>query len=100
MTWLGSNWRCASGELDLIMQHGAEIVFVEVKVRRGESRGAAEEAVGRAKAEKLLVTADWYIGEHFPNDAPPWRIDLFAITLDNTGQIVRRTHIENAIQTG
>ena len=100
MTFLNANWHCPSGELDLIMQQDDIIVIVEVKVRRGESRGSAEEAISSAKARKLLETAAWYIADHYPDSDPAWRIDLIAITLDNTGKVVRRTHIESAVETG
>jgi putative endonuclease len=65
MTWIESNWRCAAGEVDLVMRDAKGIVFVEVKVRRGERQGSAEESVSPAKARKLLATAEWYIAEHF-----------------------------------
>lgn len=100
MTWVASNWRCAAGELDLVMQQGEMMVCVEVKVRTGASRGTAEEAVTPSKAAKLLETSTWFMAEHFPEAEPVWRIDLVAITLDHTGKVVRRTHIENAIETG
>jgi putative endonuclease len=100
MRWIASNWRCPTGELDLVMQQGDIIVMVEVKVRHGEARGSAEEAISAAKARKLLETASWFIADHYPDAEPAWRIDLVAITLDGTGKVVRRTHIESAIETG
>ena len=100
MTMLAANWRCPSGELDLVMQQADLIVIVEVKVRRGESRGSAEEAISPAKARKLLETSAWFIADRFPDTDPVWRIDLVAITLDNAGKVIRRTHIESAVETG
>ncbi len=82
------------------VQQGEMMVCVEVKVRTGSSRGTAEEAVTPSKAAKLLETSTWFMAEHFPEAEPVWRIDLVAITLDHTGKVVRRTHIENAIETG
>ncbi len=48
LTFVGANWRCAAGELDLVMRDAEEIVFVEVKTRFGERLGRAEEAVSEA----------------------------------------------------
>jgi putative endonuclease len=98
--WIASNWRCPAGELDLVMRDQEMIVVVEVKVRRGVSRGAAEEAITAAKARKLLATGEWFMADHFPDDKTPWRIDLFAITLDEMNRVARRTHVENAVIAG
>ncbi len=43
--FIARNWHCRSGEIDLIMRDGTEIVFVEVKTRHGERAGRAEDAV-------------------------------------------------------
>jgi putative endonuclease len=98
--WIASNWRCPAGELDLVMRDQEMIVVVEVKVRRGVSRGAAEEAITAAKARKLLATGEWFMADHFPDGKTPWRIDLFAITLDEMNRVARRTHVENAVIAG
>jgi putative endonuclease len=100
LTWIESNWRCTAGEVDLVMRDGTGIVFVEVKVRRGEMRGSAEEAISSGKASKLLATGEWYMADHFPEGVTPWRIDLLALTLDGSGQVIRRSHVPNAIVSG
>lgn len=99
MRFIRRNWRCAAGELDLIMVDGCEIVFVEVKTRRTDSAGAAEESVSRAKAKKLLATAEWYLAS---SNAPDviWRIDIVAVTLTADGRLERFTHFKNAILNG
>jgi putative endonuclease len=38
---LGRNFRCRGGEIDLIMQHGDSLVFVEVRYRRRTGFGRA-----------------------------------------------------------
>lgn len=45
------NWRGERGEIDLVMIDGHELVFVEVKTRRGDTWGRAEEAVTPIKSE-------------------------------------------------
>jgi putative endonuclease len=94
------NWRCTSGELDAIMWDGDELVFVEVKARTGASRGSAEESLTNSKARKLATAAEWYLADHPDAGDPIWRIDLVAITLDRSGNIVRFAHIANAAQFG
>ena len=100
MTFIGANWRCAAGELDLVMRDRDMIVMVEVKVRRGESRGSAEEAISAGKGRKLLATGEWFMSAHDEVADLPWRIDLVAITLSSNGAVVRRTHVPDAVVFG
>ena len=99
MRFIRRNWHCAAGELDLIMIDGREIVFVEVKTRRTDSAGAAEESVSRAKAKKLLAAAEWYLATANAPDLI-WRIDIVAVTLTPDGRIERFTHFKNAVLNG
>jgi len=97
---LAANWHCAAGELDLVMRDGDEIVGVEVKTRRGEGAGRAEEAISPAQRRRLLAAAEWFLAEHPEWDDLIWRIDLVAITLDAGGAVRRVTHLPNAVVTG
>lgn len=52
------NWRCAIGELDLVLARGDVMVICEVKSRRGRAFGDGWEAVDARKRRKLrAVTA-------------------------------------------
>ena len=42
------NWRCRSGEIDVIAREGLILAFIEVKSRRSEAFGGPEGAVHRA----------------------------------------------------
>lgn len=92
-----TNWRCPSGELDLVMLDGSELVFVEVKTRTGERFGHASEAVTPAKRRKLLATAAWFASEHPEHEDRIWRIDIVAVTIHPQTGIARIEHIENAV---
>ncbi|NLV79449.1 MAG: YraN family protein [Rhodococcus sp.] len=63
MTVLERNWRCRHGELDLIAQDGATLVFIEVKTRTGLGYGTPAEAVTPAKAERLRRLAGLWLAE-------------------------------------
>lgn len=63
LTVLDRNWRCRHGELDLIAQDGATLVFVEVKTRTGLGYGTPAEAVTPAKAERLRRLAGLWLAE-------------------------------------
>jgi putative endonuclease len=100
LTWVESNWRCLAGEIDLVMRSGDELVFVEVKIRRGDGAGRAEESISSSKGRKLLASGEWYLGVHPVLGELIWRFDLVAITLRRDGAIERVTHVENAVNTG
>lgn len=95
-TCLTQQWRCSAGELDLVMRRGDDLVFVEVKVRRG-GLVEAEQAVTPAQRRRLLAAAQSYLIAHPQLQDLTWRIDLLGITLDRTGRVTRVTHLENAI---
>ncbi|HWV24549.1 MAG TPA: YraN family protein [Thermomicrobiales bacterium] len=98
--YVASNWHCRAGELDLVMTHGDLLVFVEVKTRRGERAGRAEEAITTAKARKLLAAAEWFVGEHPEFHDRIWRCDIMAITIDERSGTATHRHIVNAIVAG
>jgi putative endonuclease len=89
------NWRCPGGELDLIARQGDCLVFVEVRARRGQAMGSPEESITAAKQARLIALADAYLQEH--EWAGAWRLDVVAIELDRSGQLLRIDHYENAI---
>lgn len=97
--FVAANWYCASGELDLVMIDGEELVFVEVKARRGEGSGRAEEAVSSAKAGKMLASAAWFVADHPEYHDRTWRCDLVALTFRNSRSPEIRHHV-NAIVSG
>lgn len=75
---LARNWHGAHGELDLIAQDGAAIVFVEVKARRGAALDDAFARVDKRKQQALALTAEEYLEAHWLADAP-WRVDVIAV---------------------
>lgn len=88
------------GELDLVMMDGDELVFVEVKARRSEVAGRAEEGVSKKQAGVLLRTGEMYSLTHPDVEGKFWRIDLVAVTLAPDGEILDLVHYENAIVVG
>ncbi len=89
------NWRCETGELDLVALDGACLVLVEVRTRRGRSLGTPEESITPAKQMRLIDLSEAYVQEsEWPGD---WRIDVVAIEMDRRGRVLRVDHYENAI---
>ena len=89
------NWRHQLGEIDIIAQDDTELVFVEVKTRRGNQLGSPEEGLTVEKSRRLLQLAQAYLSEN-DMDAD-WRIDLVAVELDDRGKMIRCDHIPSAV---
>lgn len=58
---LARNWRCAIGELDLIVERRGILVFCEVKSRRDSAFGGGYEAVTWRKRAKLRALAQAFL---------------------------------------
>jgi putative endonuclease len=85
------NWRCPYGEIDLIVERGDELIFVEVKTRRGDRLGVPEEAVTPVKSRRLVNAAQMYLIEHGAEQRP-CRIDVVAVQLSPTGKLLAVRH--------
>ena len=51
------NWRCRTGEIDIIARDGPILAFVEVKSRASASFGGPAAAVNRAKQRRIVSAA-------------------------------------------
>ena len=71
------NWKCRFGEIDLIVEDGVYLCFVEVKLRKNAAYGPAAAFVDRRKQEKLRAAAMLYLSRH-PTDLQP-RFDVVEI---------------------
>ena len=60
---VASGYRCRFGEIDLIVQNQQFLVFVEVKLRKGEAFAQAREFVDGRKQERLRLTASLYLSQ-------------------------------------
>ena len=80
MTVLARNWRCAEGELALVLRDAdGTLVFCEVKTRSGTGFGEPSEAVGHRKARKVRTLACRWLVDHRPPGACDLRFDVVSI---------------------
>jgi putative endonuclease len=86
---LARRWRCAEGEIDLVMRAGGAIVFVEVKARRRHD--AVGGPVTAAQWRRLHAAASRYLAEMTDGTAD-CRFDV--VLIDRAGRAER---IENAV---
>lgn len=76
---IARNYRTRMGEIDIIMQDGEELVFVEVRYRAASGHGTALDTVNRFKQRKILQTAKYYLVSNGKYDKIPCRFDIIAI---------------------
>ena len=74
------NYRCAVGEIDLIMLDQRTLIFVEVRFREAEDFGSAIETVDRRKQQKIRRAAQHYLLRHKIYDSLQCRFDVIGIT--------------------
>jgi putative endonuclease len=75
------NWRCVSGEIDIVALDGTELVIVEVKTRSGHGYGHPLEAVHPQKLTRLCVLAGAWRRAHRGVRARTTRIDLVGVLI-------------------
>ncbi len=95
LTFVDENVHCRQGEIDLIMQEGKTLVFVEVKYRKNNQFGGAIAAVSTAKQNKISHCATFYLHKMNLNEYnTPCRFDVIALEGDiNQPQV---TWLKNA----
>ncbi len=90
------NWRCRSGELDIVAEKDGLCVFVEVRARRAASRfGTAAESVDARKQRQLHGVAQVYLAANGLNDHA-LRFDVIACTLNESRERIELEHIIGA----
>ena len=90
-----ANYRCRFGEIDLIMKNKHSLVFIEVKFRRSDRYGHAQEMVTPSKQRKLITAAEYFLVNHSEYQNCACRFDVVAIEYDNSRNLVINW-IENA----
>jgi len=76
------NYRCKSGEIDLIMEDGDTLVMVEVRYRKNDTFGSALESITPRKQARIIAAAGHYLAtQHIDR---PVRFDVIGISGNNT----------------
>ena len=89
------NFRCREGEIDIIVAKARNLVFVEVRTRRGDAMGRAVDSLTPLKGARITAAAEAYCQGRL--DLPPERrIDVITIDLSPEGRVLRLEHIESA----
>ncbi len=92
---LARNVRGRGGEIDLVMQDGNSLVFVEVRYRRSKRYGSAAESVNSIKQQRLVSVAQQYLQVNDPAGHLACRFDVIALHGESIADI---EWIRNAIE--
>ena len=93
---LARNFRCRSGEIDIIARDGDITVFVEVKDRHGRSHGEGHESVTVGKRLRVVRAARLFAAARGLLESPT-RFDV--ISIEHEGDAVRLRHDEGAFDS-
>lgn len=87
---LGRNVRVPGGEIDILAEEGEDLVFVEVRTRRGAD-GAAAESLSAGKLRRMWRAAMAYCDA---NEVEPGRarMDVVSVDLDARGRVLEVYH--------
>ncbi len=92
---LQRNYRKRFGEIDIVVQDGQDLVFVEVKTRRSQTFGTPFEAVTPRKQHQISKAALAYLTEYDCHEASV-RFDVIAVHLSESSPRVEL--IKNAFE--
>lgn len=97
LVFLERNYRCAAGEIDLIMREGATLVFVEVRLRSNRYFAQAAETVNYRKQHKIIRAAQHFLLTRRLTDKFACRFDVVALDKISSDHI---EWIPNAFNVG
>src|SRR3989344_6789895 len=87
------------GEIDLVLQRGSEIRFVEVKtvsrVTMGEDDYEPEDNIHPWKRKRLRRIIETYILAKDLDDDVDWQIDVISIYLNSAGDLLKIEWLED-----
>jgi putative endonuclease len=95
---LARNFRCKGGEIDLVMQDGAVLALVEVRMRGRADFGGAAASVDARKRARLITAARVLLRTRPELARLPARFDVVAI--DGADQAAAVEWIRDAFRLG
>lgn len=79
-------WRGGGGEIDLILDHGETVIFVEVKTARSIDQAAGH--IGHAQIQRLYRAADAYIEGRYGHQNIDRRFDLALVDAMGRSELI------------
>ena len=78
------NFRTPRGEIDLVMQDGQVLVFVEVRSRTSNTFIHAAESIDARKRQRIILASQRYLQKY--GDRVDCRFDVIIVTGSGTGR--------------
>lgn len=94
MKLISRNFRSPRGEIDLVMQDGDVIVFVEVRSRKDSRILDPVESIDETKQRKIISTSEYYLQTRMKSMDYYCRFDVVSLT--GSGKAVNIEWIKNA----
>ena len=86
------NYRCKSGEIDIVAKEKNTIIFIEVKTRTNKKYGMPIDAVNKIKQKHLASAINYYLYNKRVLDSDV-RFDVIEVILENSRFSIN--HIKN-----
>jgi len=87
------NYRCRHGEIDLVMQDGSTIAFIEVRLRSRTDFGNGAQSIDARKQTRLQCSAEHYL-QRRASLLAPCRFDV--VSIQKSGNTYELEWIQNA----
>ncbi len=91
-TLAAKRWRGVSGEVDLILRNGPQVVFVEVKKSASFARAATR--LGRKQMDRLVGAASEFVAGEPNGQLTDMRFDLALVNGQGQVQIIENAFAE------
>ncbi|ANJ68250.1 YraN family protein [Halothiobacillus diazotrophicus] len=82
LTLVARNIRAGRGEIDLLMEDGPTLVFVEVRARRARALVSPLDSISQNKRSKIIETATRLLQSRGDWQNRPCRFDVVAVHID------------------
>ncbi len=77
------NYKCRTGEIDLVMNDGEYVVFVEVRYRGSDAYGDPIESITARKQQRLIRAATHFLATEPHLQSMPCRFDAVGVSKAN-----------------
>jgi putative endonuclease len=79
LVFIGKNYHCRQGEIDLIMKEDKQLVFVEVRYRKNKQYGTGIESITKEKQRRIITAARHYLHAHKLTETVSCRFDIVGV---------------------